>query len=638
MLALARATLERQDLGAASKALLQQNLYAALLAADQVEAGVAELRKQITQPPTRPNRYSRTYTSSPNNSALLLARLGVLESRPEWSDEGIAAVKKALAEPKKEADSPWSESSPATELAGLLVELGRPAEAEAILMADARQTIAQYAKLKQNQRNVHRYTSDYSGNNPLANQLGALLLLYHQAGRPADVLALLEHSPDWGVNDLAELSRYNFASLTFNERGFHGRSHGLPVQFIAAAALAKTGRTAEAKKILAAVLQTNPGLDAAYALLLEIGSDDVPAQLDALFAQDRFEERPLIWKAEWLRRKGDLEAADKICRQAISIDPSDGEQGPDDRMRAYAVLADIRAARGDAKEADFFRGAVSAIRLSERADKFTQAGLMKRAVAMYEESLTKFADAYCIQSRLAVQLAEMGRHEEAEAHYRKAYELMPESFGRVESHCFGCERAFDGQRAQSLAEKVFTDLAVKTPNKPQVHYLLGYLRAEQERYQEAVTNYQRAVALDPDYLNAWVKIQELTAHVRLATAQRDDLALNILRLDPASRHSCVSLGNVADLRRFWLAVAGTQKLQPVPPKSLYVLAASKAELQKNRKQPADEAEAETEDELLTYWVRSAANQSPATMLRNNTFIQTAGQLMSPMFTQVLNAN
>ena len=36
---------------------------------------------------------------------------------------------------------------------------------------------------------------------------------------------------------------------------------------------------------------------------------------------------------------------------------------------------------------------------------------------------------------------------------------MPDSFGRVESHCFGCERAFEGQRAQSLAEKIFTELA-----------------------------------------------------------------------------------------------------------------------------------------------------------------------------------
>ena len=37
------------------------------------------------------------------------------------------------------------------------------------------------------------------------------------------------------------------------------------------------------------------------------------------------------------------------------------------------------------------------------------------------------------------------------------------------------------ERAQGIAERVFTQLAQKTPEKPQVHYLLGYLREEQER-------------------------------------------------------------------------------------------------------------------------------------------------------------
>jgi tetratricopeptide (TPR) repeat protein len=184
------------------------------------------------------------------------------------------------------------------------------------------------------------------------------------------------------------------------------------------------------------------------------------------------------------------------------------------------------------KEAEFLRGAIKAIRLAEEADKYYSAGLLKRAIEMYEESLKLFADAYCIQSRLAIQLAELGRHEEAEAHYRRAYELMPDSFGRVESHCFGCERAFDGQRAQTLAEKVFTEFAAKQPNKPQVHYLLGYLRQEQGKAAEAMQHFQTAVKLDPEYLNAWQKIQSLADDVRLPAKEHDRIVLSILRLDP----------------------------------------------------------------------------------------------------------
>ena len=70
---------------------------------------------------------------------------------------------------------------------------------------------------------------------------------------------------------------------------------------------------------------------------------------------------------------------------------------------------------------------------------------------MWRKALEQFADAYCIQSRLAIRLMEAGRREEAFEHYRRAYELMPSSFGRVESHCFGCESVFQGAAQQTLA-------------------------------------------------------------------------------------------------------------------------------------------------------------------------------------------
>ena len=139
----------------------------------------------------------------------------------------------------------------------------------------------------------------------------------------------------------------------------------------------------------------------------ELGAGAV-TRLDQLFKLDQFEERPLIWKAKLLADSGKLEEAEKTARKAISIDPSDGEEGPGRRMMAYAVLADIREKRGDAKEATDLRSAVTAIRHSEDADRFYDAGLISRSVKMYEEALTHFANAYCIQSRLALRLVEVG--------------------------------------------------------------------------------------------------------------------------------------------------------------------------------------------------------------------------------------
>ncbi len=83
------------------------------------------------------------------------------------------------------------------------------------------------------------------------------------------------------------------------------------------------------------------------------------------------------------------------------------------------MLADILAARGDSKQAEFFRGVVRAIRKSELADDLHAQGLLSRAIELYKESLNDFADAYGIQSRLALCLAEQGDWKGAEEHYRR---------------------------------------------------------------------------------------------------------------------------------------------------------------------------------------------------------------------------
>jgi tetratricopeptide (TPR) repeat protein len=240
--------------------------------------------------------------------------------------------------------------------------------------------------------------------------------------------------------------------------------------------------------------------------------------------------------------------------------------------------------------------------------------------------LKLFADAYCIQSRLAIQLSELGLHDEAEAHYRRAYELMPDSFGRVESHCFGCERAFEGQRAQSLAEKIFSDFAKKTPNKPQVHYLLGYLREEQDRYAEALPHFQTAVRLDRDYLNAWKKLQELTQHVHLPKQEHNNIAFNILRLDPLSRHVHASFENVTDLAGLWNAVETGQKQQPESATKLLSLDASKAVMEKK------EAEPKIQDtyyrSIYQQMYRGFQRSSPARAVAQTPFVRIASEMFA----------
>ena len=298
------------------------------------------------------------------------------------------------------------------------------------------------------------------------------------------MLALLEKAPWWGATDLLDLTDL-YENLAPS----------------AAKALHTKGRADQAVKILENHLQAHPGDDSAYRLLTDILGSQVIPWLDTLHALDRFEERPLIWKAALLTKAGSLDEAEATIRQALKIDPTDGEQQAGDRARAYAVLADILKAKGKTDDAAFFERVVASVHIAEKGDQFAEAGLLRKSLALYEEASTNFADAYCVQWRLAERLTAMGKIEEAKKHYEIAFERMPEQFGQVAQFCFGCEGVFTNQQSTSVAEEVLTRLAKTTPQKPQVHYLLGQLRESQGRKLEAYQHFHTAVELDPDYVD-----------------------------------------------------------------------------------------------------------------------------------------
>lgn len=587
-----REAMKKPDLAKEARAAVQSHYSAALLAANEVEEGVRVLRELIAAgpragkddgskagdeaakqfaklgvaltPEMKQAFEARSFgredsgLSAHAGLGLKLARLGRLLEHPDWVAAGLETARGDLT--KMPASENSSRQNLVEEIAELLLDLGRGAEAEALVAAEL--------------------LSRAVGENPARHDrnalepLALLAYVYDRTGRPADVLPLLDGSPLWGAPDLAQLATTNVRRT--------------PLLLLVARALAATDHKDEARKIARRMVQEYPGNDSAYALLLTLGGDDLDAFLDRLAGFDRFEERPLIWKAKRQFDAGRIEDAEKTIRAAIAIDPSDGEQGKGDRMRAYAVLGDILEKKGDAAQAKIMRGAVAAIRLSEQADDWWSVGLLSRAVKLYEEALERFADAYCIQSRLALRYSELGDFAKAEQFYRRAFELMPDSFGRVESHCFGCEGAFSGERAQGIAEKVFAALAVKLPDRPQVQYLFGYLRAAQGRHAEAAELYRQAVKLDLDYLNAWKNLQEIADETSLPAAERETAALAIFRLDPAGHHARAKMEEITDLRKLWGTIRAAEKAQPVRETgALYPLAAARAELEKRLKAGGD---------------------------------------------------
>lgn len=362
------------------------------------------------------------------------------------------------------------------------------------------------------------------------------------AGRWTEAAAFAQSFAWWGQVDVARLL------------GDSVSSSGRPLGWYFARLAQQEGKTDLARKILEAQLVADGGEDAVYESYTALLGQEAKPFLNQLAASDRYEERPLIWRAKLESDAGQWDAAIATLEQAIQMDPSDGEEGRGDRMRVYAYLSRAVAAKGDREKAAFLDNVVKSIRQSETADRWFGLGAYQRAITLYRGALGFFQDAYCIQSRLAVRLAGEGRMDEAMEHYRKAFELMPDSFGRVESHCFGCEHVFAGAQSQGVAEEVFTRMLAARPDKPQLHYLMGYLREEQDQWEEAAKHYRKAVQLDPLYLNAWKRLADLDSHLHFPTRERDDLALQVLAMDPRGRHGHPNLTKVSDLPRLWRAM------------------------------------------------------------------------------------
>jgi tetratricopeptide (TPR) repeat protein len=544
MLTAVHRIVETADTDPATSSRMLSILADAYLSAGQLDLGIARLLQMIERDAVDSEDAEKKF-----HAALQLATIGRLVDNQEWLNSGMMAAENYFASLDLIGEYGRVNVHLPIKLADIYLNAGQDDSAESLLLKTLQKLQQPIPDHPDRAFRQSRDASEYQ------RILTALCRSYLAAGRYAEIIELLQSDVRWHAKDLAAIVATRDSSLSTDKLGW-----------IVAKALHETGDSAAAVRILEALLREKNGYDPAYALYLEIQGDAAINFLEKLSKIDRFEERPLIWMAQHLVSQGQLEAAEAMAARAIEIDPSDGEQPKGDRMRVYGVMQQIREAQGDAEGAAFFADVLKAIRLAEAADELHTAGLHSEAIELYRESLGFFQDAYCIQSRLAVSLYNEGRVDEAKAHYQKAYELMPSSFGRVESHCFGCESIFKGDQPQSIAEEVFAGLLEAQPEVPQVHYLFGYLRNYQGNHVEALAHFQEAVRLDPYYLNAWKEILSLSRQMAMDTATKDELILTIYALDPLGRHSWLQLNEVSDIKAMWRMVLGQQAMLELVPK------------------------------------------------------------------------
>ncbi len=316
-------------------------------------------------------------------------------------------------------------------------------------------------------------------------------------------------------------------------------------------AMREAGQQAESEVLLQHLIAATGGYDPYYRDLLEHYREGAELFLKQMMKYDPFEERPLIWLARLALEEGDVKQARQWVDRAIALDPSDGDQGKDSRMEAYKVLSDVFAAEGNADKAKFFSEVTTAIREGEKADDYLYVGLRSEAIRRYQKALGRFEDAYCLQSRLAKALVEQGRIAEAEKHFVKAFELMPVSFGPVESHCFGCEGSFNEEESRAIAEKVFKKIIETTPDNPRTYYLLGLVFEKRGQKEEAFRYYLEAFERDPLYYNCALKIESyLWNHPELLAEHRGTLQ-QIVKITPYY-YLPARFADRIDLKQAWL--------------------------------------------------------------------------------------
>jgi tetratricopeptide (TPR) repeat protein len=348
------------------------------------------------------------------------------------------------------------------------------------------------------------------------------LIATHQLDGAKAMLAELAKAPEMGV-----ANREDYISMLTRQSSALPNPGELVVR-----AWHTTGEPEKARTTLFHLLADHRGHDPYYRLVLELFPAEAPDYFEALRTYDPYQERPLIWLAELALKSGDADGAHKLIDEAIALDPSDGEQGKDTRMQVYDVLSRILRAKGDDAKADFFASVMLAIRRGEAADDFLHAGMTREAVRRYEEALGSFQDAYCLQSRLAMTLMRAGKFEEAKPHFEKAFELMPVSFGPVESHCFGCEQIFADPRVQAIARAAFSRVIADKPENPRTHYLLGMLLEETGNRKDAITSYKKAIELDPTYYNCAKRVYALLSREPARQAEANEVLALLRKISP----------------------------------------------------------------------------------------------------------
>jgi len=153
-------------------------------------------------------------------------------------------------------------------------------------------------------------------------------------------------------------------------------------------------------------------------------------------------------------------------------------------------------------------------------------------------------DRLCVQTyvNMGIAYAAAGRHDDAEAYYRRATEIEPDN--PAWHKCLGVLRAEQGRFAE--AEQLLRHALALDPGLADVHTVLADVLGEQGRRDEAMTHYRTSLSLKPDERGPRVKLVALLFEIGAAEEAIHELEFLVL-LDPSDSDALTML--ISALRR-----------------------------------------------------------------------------------------